>query len=82
MSLLEEQTFMPRLNSRIAKVLEFLKKYLSNTPPLSKIAGIACLSISQLKNLFKTEAGKNPHSIDSLCAWLKHMDCWHIQIHP
>ena len=58
MVLIEEQKFLPRLDPRIARVLEFLEKDISVTFKLSALAEIACLSVSQLKNLFKKETGK------------------------
>lgn len=58
LTLLEEQTFLPRLDPRIARVLEYLEKDITITPPLSTLAEIACLSVSQLKNLFKKETGQ------------------------
>ena len=58
MSLLEEQDFMPRLDPRIARVLEYIEKDISLTPSLASLAQIACLSLSQLKNLFKKETGQ------------------------
>jgi AraC-like DNA-binding protein len=58
MSLLKEQTFMPRVELRIAKVLEYLEQDLSMTPSLLELANVACLSVSQLKKLFKKETSK------------------------
>ncbi|KJZ14890.1 hypothetical protein TW85_07305 [Marinomonas sp. S3726] len=58
MTILEEQTFIPRLDPRIARVLEYFEKDISVTPSLATLAQVACLSVSQLKNLFKKETGQ------------------------
>ncbi|NQZ82206.1 MAG: helix-turn-helix transcriptional regulator [Colwellia sp.] len=60
MTILEEQVFMPRIDPRITKVLEIINKDMTITHSLCVMAGIACLSISQFKNLFKKEMGKTP----------------------
>ena len=57
--LLEEQEFRPRIDTRIVRVLDILEADIASSPSLSELASIACLSVSQLKNLFKKEIGKN-----------------------
>ncbi|WP_428625477.1 helix-turn-helix domain-containing protein [Sedimenticola sp.] len=56
--LLREQDFMPRVDPRIARVLEQLEVDLSETPSLTTLASLACLSLSQYKALFKKQTGK------------------------
>lgn len=55
---MSEQTFLPTMDSRIARVVEYLEKDLSASPSLTEMASVACLSLSQLKVLFKKETGK------------------------
>ncbi|MGB1237457.1 MAG: helix-turn-helix domain-containing protein [Pseudomonadales bacterium] len=57
LALLNEQDFLPRLDVRIARVIEHMEKQISHTPSLCELAAIACLSTSQLKLLFKREMG-------------------------
>jgi len=56
--LLETEDFLPRLDPRIARVLERLTADLANTPSLDDLARHANLSVSQLKMLFKKQTGK------------------------
>lgn len=56
--LMAEQTFLPTMDPRIARVVEHLEKDLSASPSLAELASVACLSLSQLKTLFKKETGK------------------------
>ena len=58
--LLEEQNFLPRMDDRIVKVVNYLQQDLSQTPSLVDLSEEACLSLSQLKNLFKKETGLSP----------------------
>lgn len=56
--LIGEQTFLPSIDPRIARVTEYLEKDLSLSPSLAELASVAGLSISQLKTLFKNETTK------------------------
>ena len=56
--LLETQECLPRIDPRIARVLELLATDLSDTLPLETLAKHANLSTSQLKTLFKKQTGK------------------------
>ncbi|MCY1287883.1 HTH-type transcriptional activator RhaR [compost metagenome] len=56
--LMGEQTFLPTMDPRIARVVESLEKDLSASPSLAELASVAFLSVSQLKSLFKKETGK------------------------
>jgi len=58
--LLRELDFQPRVDPRIARVLDFFEEHLSVTSPLTDLASIAGLSLSQFKALFKKETGKTP----------------------
>lgn len=57
-TLLSEQTFLHTLDARIASIIEHFEKDLSLSSSLKELASIACLSVSQLKTLFKKETGK------------------------
>ncbi|MBB1488586.1 helix-turn-helix domain-containing protein [Oceanospirillum sediminis] len=57
MQLLEKQQSINLYDARIQKVTEFLARDLSLTPPLSELAAIACLSLSQYKHLFRQVTG-------------------------
>lgn len=59
MQLLVEQAFQPRVDQRIARVLESMAADLSRTPALSELADLACLSLSQYKALFKQQTGQS-----------------------
>lgn len=56
--LLENQSFNPRVDKRIACVIELLSDDLSVTLSLQELASKANLSVSQLKTLFKESTGK------------------------
>lgn len=58
--LMAEQDFLPTMDTRIARVVEMLEQDLSISPSLSELAHVACLSLSQLKALFKRETGTTP----------------------
>ncbi len=58
--LLNEQDFRPRIDPRIARVMDHLAQDLSYSPPLSELADTACLSLSQFKTLFKKETAQTP----------------------
>lgn len=55
--LLAQQSSSSKRDSRIQKVLEYLTQDLSHTPELNQLASIACLSVSQYKNLFRQVTG-------------------------
>lgn len=56
--LLGEQSFDKRHDDRITRVLNHLERDLSQTPPLTQLAEVACLSLSQFKTLFKQQTGR------------------------
>ncbi|RDE24860.1 AraC family transcriptional regulator [Motiliproteus coralliicola] len=56
--LLSEQNFLYSHDSRITRVLNHLEQDLSQSPSLAELADIACLSLSQLKTLFKKQTGR------------------------
>lgn len=56
--LLEEEQFLPRIDQRIAKVLDVLDSDLSITHSLIELANHAHLSVSQFKTLFKKQTGQ------------------------
>lgn len=55
--LLIQQECSDRPDERIARVMEYLQQDLSNTPDLNTLAQLACLSLSQYKNLFRQVSG-------------------------
>ena len=57
--LLLAQDFQLQLDERIARVVNYLNLNLGQTPLLSELASLACLSLSQYKTLFKQEMGKS-----------------------
>lgn len=59
-SLMAEQTFLPTMDPRIARVVKHLEEDLEISPSLAELASVAYLSLSQLKMLFKNETGKTP----------------------
>jgi AraC-like DNA-binding protein len=60
LSLMADQTFLPTMDPRIARVVEYLEKDLEVSPSLAELASAGYLSLSQLKMLFKNETGKSP----------------------
>ncbi len=58
--LLDNSVFLPRIDPRIAKILEYFENNLSTATELSELASLATLSLSQFKKLFKKETGKTP----------------------
>ena len=58
--LLHSSEFLPRIDPRIAKVLEHFDNDLSVKTELPELASISALSLSQFKKLFKEETGKTP----------------------
>lgn len=57
MQLLEKQQQINLYDARIQKVTEYLARDLSQTPALSELASLACLSLSQYKSRFKDVTG-------------------------
>lgn len=57
--LLAEQAFQPRIDPRIARVLDWLEADLRRTPTLAELASHACLSLSHYKALFQQEIGQS-----------------------
>ncbi len=55
--LLVQQQSSGRQDERIVRVMEFLQQDLSVTPELDTLAQLACLSLSQYKNLFRQIVG-------------------------
>lgn len=58
--LLDNLDFPPRIDSRIARVLEHFENNISASIVLPELASIATLSLSRFKQLFKKETGKTP----------------------
>lgn len=58
--LLAEQTFYPKIDSRIVRSLEFIELNVSETIKVERLASIAFLSVSQFKKLFKQEMQSSP----------------------
>ena len=54
---LAQQQSSDKQDARIARVIEYLQQDLSLTPDLKTLAEIACLSLSQYKNLFRQSSG-------------------------
>lgn len=57
LQLLAQQQSSDKQDARIARVIEYLQQDLSLTPDLKTLAEIACLSLSQYKNLFRQSSG-------------------------
>ncbi|UTM59827.1 AraC family transcriptional regulator [Photobacterium sp. CCB-ST2H9] len=55
--LLADQKMNVVRDLRIARVVEALNRDISLSPPLSELAALACLSLSQYKALFKAQLG-------------------------
>ncbi len=58
--LMAEQSFLATMDPRIARVVEYLDRDPGVSPALSELASVACLSLSQLKTLFRQETGQTP----------------------
>ena len=48
------------MDDRIKKTLDYIEDHLDDTLSLEKLAGIACLSVSQFHRVFKQETQKTP----------------------
>jgi len=58
--LIGEETFLPAADPRIERVANHLKNNPRLNPTLPQLAELACLSLSQLKSLFKKQLGQTP----------------------
>lgn len=58
--LLHASEFPPRVDPRIARVIEHFEDDLSANTSLPELASISTLSVSQFKKIFKEETGKTP----------------------
>ncbi|TCS39767.1 AraC family transcriptional regulator [Reinekea marinisedimentorum] len=56
--LLSEQQLVKKLEPRIRKVLAFMEDNLAEELSIEALAGIACLSATQFKKLFKQQSGQ------------------------
>ena len=56
--LLLAQRFLPRIDDRIRKAINYLEEDLQRKINLATLAYVACLSVSQYKVLFKQQMGK------------------------
>lgn len=57
LALLAQQSFALKIDPRIQKALQAMRDNLSRTLTISELAGIACLSTTQYKNVFKANLG-------------------------
>lgn len=57
LSLIARQSFAVRIDTRIQKTLHTMRNYLDQTLSIEYLAGIACLSTTQFKTLFKNNMG-------------------------
>ncbi|WMC12267.1 AraC family transcriptional regulator [Oceanimonas pelagia] len=55
--LVAEQRLSPRLDARIRQVLSHIERHLTEKMTLQRLAGVACLSETQLKKLFRQQVG-------------------------
>ncbi|MCT7655311.1 AraC family ligand binding domain-containing protein [Oceanimonas sp. NS1] len=55
--LVAEQRLSPRLDARIRQVLSHIERHLTEKMTLQRLAGVACLSETQLKNCFASKWG-------------------------
>lgn len=58
--LLEEQTLLPKVDSRISASLMFIHQQISASITINQLAKVACLSDTQFKYLFKKYMGLTP----------------------
>ncbi|MCW8109561.1 AraC family transcriptional regulator [Alteromonas ponticola] len=58
--LLDGQTLLPRIDSRIAKSILFIAQHLADKLSITQLAQQACLSPTQFKSLFKQHTGLTP----------------------
>lgn len=59
--LLATQSFQRNIDPRIEQTLTYMEQHLTDENPLSMLAGIACLSLSQFKHLFRQQMDMSPH---------------------